>query len=52
MALPQRFVDLKRTIASSYPDFETRATAAWHEIIAELNKVNEVIKEERLNVGH
>ena len=52
MALPHRFVDLKRSIASSYPDFEARATAAWGEIITELNKVNEVIKDEGLNVNH
>jgi hypothetical protein len=52
MTLPPRFVDLKRSIASSYPDFEARATNAWREIIAELDKVTRVIKEEGLNVGH
>jgi hypothetical protein len=40
MTLPPRFVDLKRSIASSYPDFEARATGAWREIITELDKVN------------
>ena len=50
MALPPRFADLKRSIASSYPDFEARATNTWHEIIAELDKVAKVIKEEGLNV--
>ena len=52
MTLPPRFVDLKRLIASSYPDFEARATTAWREIITELDKVTNVIKEEGLNVGH
>ena len=52
MTLPPRFVDLKCLIASSYPDFEARATNAWREIIAELDKVTKVIKEEGLNVGH
>jgi hypothetical protein len=52
MTLSPRFLDLKRSIASSYPDFEARATAAWREIITELDKVNKVIKEQGLNVGH
>jgi hypothetical protein len=51
MTLPPRFVDLKRSIASSYPDFEARATTAWREIITELDKVTKVIKEEGSNVG-
>ena len=52
MVLPPRFVDLKRKIASSHPEFEARATTAWREIITELDKVNRIIKEEGLNVGH
>ena len=52
MTLPPRFADLKRSIASSYPDFEARATNAWNEIIAELDKVTRIIKEEGLNVSH
>ena len=48
MSLPQ---DIKREIASSYPDFEARATAAWHEIIDELDKMARVIKEEGVNVS-
>ena len=52
MTLPPRFADLKHSIASSYPDFEARATNAWREIITELDKVTRVIKEEGLNVGH
>jgi len=51
MTLPPRFVDIKRSIASSYPDFETRATGAWHEIIKELDKVTRIIKEEGVDVG-
>ncbi|KAF8813418.1 DUF1479-domain-containing protein [Phlegmacium glaucopus] len=49
MTLPPRFIDIKRSIASSYPDFETRATRVWHEIIEELDKVTRVIKEEGVN---
>lgn len=33
---PPRFADLKREIASSYPDFEARITQAWKEVIDEL----------------
>ena len=52
MSLPQpSSVDIKRSIASSYPDFEARATTAWHEIIDELDKVAKVIKEEGVNVS-
>jgi hypothetical protein len=49
MAFPPSFIDIKRSIASSYPDFEARATTAWHEIIEELDKVTSIIKEEGLN---
>lgn len=51
MTLPPRFVDVKRSIASSYPDFEARATNAWYEILEELDKVTRVIREETVNVG-
>ena len=52
MSLPQASsVDIKREIASSYPDFEARATAAWHEIINELDKMARVVKEEGVNVS-
>ena len=52
MSLPQAgFVDIKHLIASSYPDFEARATTAWHEIIKELDKLANVIKEEGVNVS-
>jgi hypothetical protein len=36
-------LDVKREIASSYPNFEARAIQAWHEIIAELAIVTEQI---------
>ena len=42
MSLPQASLDIKLSIASSYPDFEARATTAWHEIIKELDKLAEV----------
>lgn len=52
MSLPQdSFIDIKRSIASSYPDFEARATIAWHEIIKELDKLAKVVKEEGVNVS-
>jgi hypothetical protein len=56
MSLPQPEagvvdINLKRSIASSYPDFEARATTAWHEIIQELDKLARVIKEEGVNVS-
>ncbi|KIP06972.1 hypothetical protein PHLGIDRAFT_90163 [Phlebiopsis gigantea 11061_1 CR5-6] len=35
---PPRFADIKRQIAASYPDFEERATKAWADILAELDK--------------
>ena len=35
---PPRFADIKRQIAASYPDFEERATRAWADILAELDK--------------
>lgn len=53
MSLPQSSVDpsLKRLIASSYPDFEARATTAWHEVIKELDNLARVVKEEGVNVS-
>jgi hypothetical protein len=41
---PPRFVDLKRQIASSYPDFENRVTRAWKEVVEELVVVSERIQ--------
>ena len=40
------FTDLKREIASSYPDFEKRITKAWAEIIDQLNETTKVISKE------
>ncbi|THH13880.1 hypothetical protein EW146_g6392 [Bondarzewia mesenterica] len=43
--MPPRFVDLKREIASSYPDFQVRATRAWNEVIQHLSEsTQEIIK--------
>ncbi|KAJ3827220.1 hypothetical protein EV361DRAFT_167826 [Lentinula raphanica] len=41
MAAPyaEHFLDLKRQIAETYPDFEARATQAWGDIINELDKM-------------
>ncbi|XP_006459018.1 hypothetical protein AGABI2DRAFT_217897 [Agaricus bisporus var. bisporus H97] len=33
---PPRFTELKRQIASGYPDFENRITRAWKEVVEEL----------------
>ncbi|KAF9478840.1 DUF1479-domain-containing protein [Pholiota conissans] len=46
MALPPRFVDLKASVAASYPDFEKNATQSWAEILEELDKVTKLIKEQ------
>ena len=40
---PPRFVELKKEIAGSYPDFEARVTKAWGEILQELEKVTKEI---------
>ncbi|KAF8181305.1 hypothetical protein BJ912DRAFT_1125852 [Pholiota molesta] len=49
MSLPPRFVDLKASIAASYPDFEKNATQSWAEILQELDKVTKQIKDEGVN---
>ena len=46
LPLPPRFADLKREIASSYPDFEQRVTKAWAEIIDQLNETTKEIAKE------
>jgi hypothetical protein len=50
MSLPPRFVDLKASIAASYPDFEKNVTQSWAEILQELDKVTKQIKDEGVNV--
>ncbi|THV05658.1 DUF1479-domain-containing protein [Dendrothele bispora CBS 962.96] len=39
----QHLLNIKKEIASSYPDFQARATVAWKEIIGELAKAAEKI---------
>jgi hypothetical protein len=51
MALPPRFAELKATIASAYPDFEGNATRSWAEILRELEKVTEVVKNQGIDVS-
>ncbi|KAF8636796.1 hypothetical protein AX17_003258 [Amanita inopinata Kibby_2008] len=46
MPFPSRYVDVKREIAASYPDFEQRITKAWTEIIEQLNETTESIAKE------
>lgn len=43
---PPRFADIKREIAASIPDFEQRATRAWLDVLAELDKATEEIARE------
>lgn len=35
---PPRFAEIKKEIATLYPDFEERITAAWNDLLAELEK--------------
>ncbi|THH30269.1 hypothetical protein EUX98_g3936 [Antrodiella citrinella] len=35
---PPRFVEIKKEIASLYPDFQERITAAWNDLLIELDK--------------
>jgi hypothetical protein len=46
LPLPPRFLDFKREIANSHPDFEKRVTKAWAEIIDQLNERTEEIAKE------
>lgn len=48
--LPARFVDLKREIAASYPDFQARATAAWNDLLGELKVTTAQIAEQGSNI--
>ena len=43
---PPEFVEIKREIVDSFPDFEARATVAWNEILGELEKITEIIAKE------
>ncbi|KAE9388283.1 DUF1479-domain-containing protein [Gymnopus androsaceus JB14] len=44
-AYSKHFLNIKREIAESYPDFQARATKAWAEIIDELAKVTAQVSE-------
>ena len=48
---PPRFVELKREIAASYPDFEARVTKAWNELVEELEVVTAVIAKQGTDVS-
>ncbi|KAI0057191.1 DUF1479-domain-containing protein [Artomyces pyxidatus] len=48
--MPPRFVDLKREIAASYPDFEARVTRAWNEVLQQLDAASKEIVVEGQNV--
>lgn len=49
--MPPRFVDLKREIAASYPNFQERVTNAWVDIIGQLDEVTKVIAKEGSDVS-
>jgi hypothetical protein len=49
-AHPPKFLDLKREIAASFPDFEERVTKAWKEIIEELTAFSDKVQKEGSNV--
>lgn len=51
MSLPPRFVDLKKQIAASYPDFEKNAVRSWGEILEEMDKVTKVVMKEGTDVS-
>lgn len=51
ISYPPWFSELKREIASSYPDFETRITRAWKEVIEELTKAATKIHQAGSDVG-
>ena len=40
---PPRFVDIKKDIVNSYPDFQKRVTASWNDLLGELDKVTQEI---------
>lgn len=41
----EHFLNIKREIAGSYPNFQERATKAWGEIIHELAKLSTTVSE-------
>jgi len=51
MALPPKFAELKVAIASAYPNFEENATRSWAEILRELERVTEVVKNQGTDVS-
>lgn len=49
---PPRFVELKKEIAAAYPDFATRVTKAWGEILQEVDKATKEIASQGSQVRH
>ena len=49
--LPPRFVELKKAIAASHPDFEKRVTAAWGDLLKELEIGTKEIAEQGSKVS-
>jgi hypothetical protein len=50
--LPARFADLKREIASLYPDFEKNVTRAWAEVLDQLKVAKKKIIEGGSDVSY
>jgi hypothetical protein len=48
---PARFADLKRKIAEATPDYETRLTESWNDLLQELNRRTTEIATEGPNVS-
>jgi hypothetical protein len=49
-ALPSRFLDLKKEIASTYPDFAESSTEAWNGILEQLKKLHANVTKEGSDV--
>lgn len=47
---PPRFVEIKKEIAASYPNFQERVTKAWNELLVDLDKVTTDIAKEGTDV--
>jgi hypothetical protein len=48
---PPRFLELKKAIVDSGPESLTRLTEAWTEVLQELSKATEKIKEQGSDVS-
>lgn len=49
---PNRFVDIKREIAASHPDFQQRLTSAWVDVLEQLDESTSRIIRKGPSVGN